>query len=93
MVYEIQEEDLEKFFEDIEFVFSTIVIWCIYSHISRISIPRESDDGDSRGRFNGVAYVTVDGDRDACIGSMAKIMAKNDLMLVGRRAKIEIYDV
>ena len=24
---------------------------------------------------------------------MAKIMAKNDLMLAGRRAKIEIYDV
>jgi len=79
LVYEIEEEDLAKFFEDID-------------NISRISIPREDDDGDSKGRFNGVAYVTVDGNRDACIGSMAKIMAKNDLMLAGRRAKIEIYD-
>jgi len=79
LVYEIQEEDLAKFFEDID-------------NISRISIPREADDGDSKGRFNGVAYVTVDGNREACIGSMAKIMAKNDLMLAGRRAKIEIYD-
>ena len=65
------------------------------SNITRIDIPREEDDidGGQKGRFKGVAYVTVDGNRDSCISSMAKIMAKNDTMLAGRRAKIEIYDV
>ncbi|CAG5113530.1 Oidioi.mRNA.OKI2018_I69.chr2.g7629.t1.cds [Oikopleura dioica] len=81
LVYEIQEEDLQKFFDDIP-------------NITRIDIPREEDDidGGQKGRFKGVAYVTVDGNRDSCISSMAKIMAKNDTMLAGRRAKIEIYD-
>jgi len=45
LAYDVTEEDLAKFFDDIE--------------ISDICIPRDDDMGDKR--FKGVAYVSVDG--------------------------------
>lgn len=80
LVYEIEEEDLATFFEDIKF-------------ITKIEIPRDEEDDEGRaGRFKGVAFVTVDGNRDAAIESLALILAKNDMLVCNRRARIEIYE-
>ena len=44
-------------------------------------------------RFKGKAYIIVDGKRDAAIDTLAHVLAKTDNILMGRRIRIEIYQV
>ena len=44
-------------------------------------------------RFKGKAFIIVDGKRDAAIETLAHVLAKNDNILMGRRVRIEIYQV
>ena len=43
--------------------------------------------------FKGKAYIIVDGKRDAAIDTLAHVLAKTDNILMGRRIRIEIYQV
>ena len=44
-------------------------------------------------RFKGKAFIIVDGKRDAAIDTLAHVLAKTDNILMGRRIRIEIYQV
>jgi len=64
-------------------------VWDFFGElkIDKIEIPREDEDG----RFKGIAYIIVDGPKDHAVETLARVLAKSDHLLSGRKVRIEIY--